>query len=44
MQNWALARNVALNLFRHNGFDNIAQAQRLAGFGLNTLLSLFRMK
>ena len=44
VQNWALARNFALNLFRHNGFDNLAQAQRLAGFGLSTLLSLFRMK
>lgn len=44
VQNWALARNFALNLYRHNGFDNMAQAQRLAGFGLNTLLSLFKMK
>jgi predicted transposase YbfD/YdcC len=43
-QNWALARNFALNLFRHNGFDNMAQAQRLAGFGLSTLLALFGMK
>lgn len=43
VQNWALARNFALNLFRHNGFDNIAQAQRLTGFGLTTLLSMFRM-
>lgn len=44
VQNWAIARNFALNLFRHNGFENMAQAQRLAGFGLSTLLTLFRMK
>lgn len=44
VQNWAVARNLALNLFRHNGFENMAQAQRLAGFGLDTLLTLFRMK
>lgn len=44
VQTWALARNFALNLYRHNGFDNMAQAQRLAGFGLSTLMSLFRMK
>jgi predicted transposase YbfD/YdcC len=44
VQNWAIARNFALNLYRHHGFDNMAQAQRLAGFGLDTLLALFRMK
>ncbi|MEX0271411.1 ISAs1 family transposase [Leptolyngbyaceae cyanobacterium UHCC 1019] len=44
VQNWALARHLALNLFRHNGFDNMVQAQRLAAFGLSTLLTLFRMK
>ncbi len=44
VQSWALARNFALNLYRDNGFDNMAQAQRLSSFGLSTLLSLFRMK
>ncbi len=44
VQSWALARNFALNLYRDNGFDNMAQAQRLSGFGLGTLKSLFRMK
>ena len=44
VQIWALARNFALNLYRDNGFDNMAQAQRRAGFGLNTLMTLFRMK
>ncbi len=44
VQLWALARNFALNLYRDNGFDNMAQAQRRSGFGLNTLMTLFRMK
>ena len=44
VQNWAIARNFALNLYRDNGFENMAQAQRLAGFSLNTLIDLFRMK
>ena len=42
--NFALARNLALNLYRDRGFDNMAQAQRKAGHGLNFLKSLFRMK
>ncbi|MGB3297747.1 MAG: ISAs1 family transposase [Phormidesmis sp.] len=42
--NWALARNLALNLYRDYGFDNMAQAQRKAGQGLDLLKSLFRMK
>jgi len=41
---FALARNLALNLYRDHGFDNMAQAQRKAGQGLNLLKSLFRMK
>lgn len=41
---FALGRNLALNLYRHSGFDNMAQAQRRAGQGLNLLKSLFRMK
>ncbi|NJL56717.1 ISAs1 family transposase [bacterium] len=44
IQSWAIARNFALNLYRSNGFHNMAQAQRLAGFGLNILKDLFRMK
>ena len=42
--NFALARNLALNLYRNHGFDNMAQAQRKAGHGLDSLKSLFRMK
>ncbi|PZD70655.1 hypothetical protein C1752_10376 [Acaryochloris thomasi RCC1774] len=41
---FALARNLALNLYRHNDFDNMAQAQRRAGQGLDVLVTLFRMK
>jgi hypothetical protein len=41
---FALSRNLALNLYRDYGFDNMAQAQRRAGQGLNLLKSLFRMK
>lgn len=44
VQHWALARNFALNLYRDNGFQNMAQAQRRAGFSLTTLKELFRMK
>lgn len=40
----AVARNFALNLFRDQGLENMAQAQRRAGFGLTFLKSLFRMK
>jgi predicted transposase YbfD/YdcC len=42
--NFASARNLALNLYRDHGFDNMAQAQRKAGQGLDFLKSLFRMK
>nr|WP_293123900.1 ISAs1 family transposase [Moorena sp. SIO4G3] len=44
IQIWAIARNLALNLYRDQGFENMAQAQRRAGFGLNILKDLFRMK
>ncbi len=44
VQIWAIARNFALNLYRDNGSKNMAQAQRNAGFTLNTLKVLFRMK
>lgn len=42
--NFASARNLALNLYRNHGFDNMAQAQRKAGQGLDFLKALFRMK
>jgi predicted transposase YbfD/YdcC len=41
---FALARNLALNLYRDHGETNMAQAQRQAGFGLEFLKTLFRMK
>jgi len=44
IQSWAIARNLALNLYRNHGFQNMAQAQRFAGFNLNLLKGLFRMK
>ena len=40
----ALARNFTLNLYRDHMFENMAQAQRLCSFGLDTLKQLFRMK
>jgi hypothetical protein len=44
IQIWAIASNLALNLYRDKGFDNMAQAQRHSGFGLKTLTALFRTK
>jgi predicted transposase YbfD/YdcC len=44
VQSWAIARNFVLNLYRDHGFQNMAQAQRMAGFSLNILKILFRMK
>jgi predicted transposase YbfD/YdcC len=44
VQIFAIARNFALNLYRDNGSQNMAQARRNAGFSLNTLKTLFRMK
>lgn len=41
---FALARNLALNLYRNQAFENMAQAQRPAGQGFNLLKFLFRMK
>lgn len=41
---FALGRNLALNLYREQGFKNMAQAQRIAGQGFNLLNLLFRMK
>lgn len=43
-QIWAIARNLALNLYRDLGFNNMAQAQRRCGFSLRQLQSVFRMK
>lgn len=43
-QLWTIARNLALNLYRDLGFNNIAQAQRRCGFSLKQLKSIFRMK
>jgi predicted transposase YbfD/YdcC len=43
-QLWAITRNLALNLYRDLGFDNIAQAQRRCGFSLSHLKAIFRMK
>ena len=43
-QLWAVARNLALNLYRDLGFENMAQAQRRCGFSLGHLKAIFRMK
>lgn len=43
-QLWAITRNLALNLYRDLGFENMAQAQRRCSFSLNLLKSIFRMK
>ena len=43
-QIWSIARNLALNLYRDAGFHNMAQAKRKSQFGLEHILSLFRMK
>ncbi len=40
----AIARNLAINLYRNAGFSNMAQAQRKCQFDLDHVLSLFRMK
>lgn len=43
-QIFAVARNFALNLYRSNEFENMAQAERRCKFGLDTLKHIFRMK
>ena len=43
-QIFAVARNFALNLYRSHEFSNMAQAERLCKFGLDTLKTIFRMK
>jgi predicted transposase YbfD/YdcC len=40
----AIARNLAINLYRDAGFSNMAQAQRKCSYSLEHILSLFRMK
>ncbi len=40
----AIARNLALNLYRDAGFDNMAQAQRKCKYGLERILDIFSMK
>ena len=40
----AIARNLAVNLYRTSGFNNMAQAQRKCRFGLEQILAFFRMK
>ncbi len=40
----AIARNLALNLYRDAGFDNMAQAQRKCQFSLKHIASLLRMR
>jgi predicted transposase YbfD/YdcC len=44
VQIFAVARNLALNLYRSHDFKNMAQAQRFAYFGLSTLKQLVRIK
>ena len=41
---FAVARNFVINLYRSNAFSNMAQAERLCKFGLDTLKTIFRMK
>ena len=40
----AIARNLAINLYRQAGFTNIVQAQRLCSYGLKHILEIFRIK
>jgi len=44
VQLFAVARNMALNLYREQGFSNMAQAQRFCSHTLSTLVRIFRMK
>jgi predicted transposase YbfD/YdcC len=44
VQLFAVARNMALNLYREQGFSNMAQAQRFCSYTLSTLARIFRMK
>ncbi len=40
----AIARNLAINLYRNAGFTNMAQAVRKCQYNLEHILELFRMK
>ncbi len=40
----AIARNLALNLYRDAGFINMAQAVRKCQYTLEHILDIFRMK
>ncbi len=40
----AIAKNLALNLYRNAGFKNMAQAERKCKFGIERILEIFRMK
>ena len=42
--NFASARNLGLNLYRDHGFDNMGQAQRIAGQGLELAQISLRVK
>jgi len=44
VQCWAIDRNFSLNLYRDRGFQNMAQAQRLAGFSFSILKDILRIK
>ena len=44
VQIWALTRNFVLNLYRADGFENMAQAERKCKFGFDHIKRLFRMK
>lgn len=41
-QIFAIARNLAINLYRNAGFSNMAQARRRCQFDLDHVLSLFK--
>ena len=41
---FTIARNFTLNLYREKMFKNMAQAQGICSFSLDTLKQLFRMK
>ncbi|NJL00549.1 MAG: ISAs1 family transposase [Spirulinaceae cyanobacterium SM2_1_0] len=43
-QIFAVARNFALNFYRSHEFSNMAQAERLCKFGIDSLKNIFRMK
>ncbi|TAE55281.1 MAG: hypothetical protein EAZ60_03245 [Oscillatoriales cyanobacterium] len=44
VQCWTIDRNFSLNLYRDRGFQNMAQAQGLAGLSFNILKDICRIK